>query len=233
MSVQGDNWAHDFTLICVPLIKVWQNPEAWPDEFTGSVTSQLNGGENSPKEQADEIDQSDDLTIIDKTDKVVDLAQEGKSDHSFPTEPGTKPKAKRDKSKAQDTPSSKPSSTDNVGGQFLDWVVAGLQDWSLDYNNPGARVHMVIEGVLLVSPGIFKDFAKQNKDVESWEAVQKRFLKLGLHDRSEGGLNVHKYHISGANNSATVMGILIRDIGLMFKTGSPSPNPHLSKASPP
>jgi hypothetical protein len=42
-SVQGDNWAHDFTLICIPLIKVWQNPEAWPDEFTGSVTSQLNG----------------------------------------------------------------------------------------------------------------------------------------------------------------------------------------------
>ena len=92
---------------------------------------------------------------------------------------------------------------------------------------------MVIDGVLLVSPGIFKDFAKQHKDVESWEDVQKRFLKLGLHDRSEGGLNIHKYRISGANNSATVMGILISDIGLFFKMGSPAPNPHLSKASSP
>ena len=233
MSVHGDNWAHNFTLICIPLIKVWQNPEAWPDEFTGSVTPQLNGGKNSPKEQADEIDQSDDLTIIDKTDKAVDLAQEGKSGHFFSTKPSAKPK-KQDKSTAQDdAPSNKHPPTDNVGGQFLDWVVAGLQDRSLDYNNPGARVHVVTEGALLVSPRIFKDFAKLHKDIESWEVVQKRFLKLGLHQRSEGGLNVHKYRISGANNSATVMGILIRDIGLMFKTGSPSPNPHLSKASPP
>lgn len=110
--------------------------------------------------------------------------------------------------------------------------MASLQDRSLDYNNPGARVHMVIEGVLLVSPGIFKDFAKQHKDVESWEAVQKRFLKLGLHQRTEGGLNVHQYRISGKNNSGTVMGILLKDSGLLFKTGSPSPNPHLCKDHP-
>ncbi|NOU21838.1 MAG: DNA-binding domain-containing protein [Methyloglobulus sp.] len=193
MSVQGDNWAHDFTLICIPLIKVWQNPETWPDEFTGSVTSQLNGGEEPSQEQSDGIDQSDDLTIIDKTEKVVDLAQEGKNGNSFTTKPSTKPKTKRDKSKAQDMPSGKPSSTDNVGVQFLDWVVIGLQDRSLNYNNPGARVHVVAEGVLLVSPGIFKDFAKQHIDIKSWETVQKRLLKLGLHERSEGGLNVHKY----------------------------------------
>jgi hypothetical protein len=49
-------------------------------------------------------------------------------------------------------------------------------------------VHVVAEGVLLVSPGIFQDFAKLHKDVDSWEAVQKKFLKLGLHERSEGGL---------------------------------------------
>ncbi len=233
MSVQGDNWTHDFTLICIPLIKVWQNPEAWPDEFTGSVTPQLNSGENSPKEQADEIDQSDDLTIIDKMGKVVDPAQQGKSSNSFTTETGTKPKAKRDKSTAQDTPSSKPSPTDNAGVQFLDWVVASLQERSLDYNNPGARVHVVAEGVLLVSPGIFKDFVKQHPDIESWETAQKKFLKLGLHEHSDGGLNVHKYLILGNNNSSTVMGILIKDIGLLFKAGSPTPNPHLSKASPP
>lgn len=229
MSVHGDNWVHDFTLICIPLIKVWQNPEAWPDEFTGSVTLQLNGGESSPQEQPDEIGESCGLTNMNQNDKKAEPDKQGKSGQSFTTETGSKTKAKRDKSKAQDMPSSKPSSTNNVGGQFLDWVVVGLQDRSLDYNNPGARVHVVAEGVLLVSPGIFKDFAKQHQDIESWGAVQKRFLKLGLHQRSEGGLNVHKYRISGKNNSGTVMGILLKDSDLLFKTGSPSLNPHVRK----
>ena len=45
MTVQGDGWSHDFTLICIPLIKIWQNPDAWPETFTGSVTAQPNDGE--------------------------------------------------------------------------------------------------------------------------------------------------------------------------------------------
>lgn len=90
---------------------------------------------------------------------------------------------------------------------------------------------MVAEGVLLVSPGIFKDFVKLHQEVESWEAVQKRFLKLGLHERSEGGLNVHRYRISGNNNSAPIMALVLKDVGILFKTGKPSANPHVVKVT--
>ncbi|NOS73019.1 MAG: DNA-binding domain-containing protein [Methyloglobulus sp.] len=41
-------------------------------------------------------------------------------------------------------------------------------------------------------------------------------MKLGLHQRTEGGLNVHKYRISGKNNSGTVMGVLLKDRQYQF-----------------
>ena len=69
---------------------------------------------------------------------------------------------------------------------------------------------MVNEGVLLVSPGIFKDFVKLHKDIDSWETVQKKFLKLALHERTEGGLNVHQYRVSGNNNNATIMALVLK-----------------------
>jgi hypothetical protein len=90
---------------------------------------------------------------------------------------------------------------------------------------------VVNEGVLLVSPGIFKDFVKLHKENGSWETVQKKFLKLGLHERTEGGLNVHQYRVSGNSNSATIMALVLKDVGLLFKGGTPSPNPHLVKVA--
>lgn len=82
---------------------------------------------------------------------------------------------------------------------------------------------MVAEGALLVSPGIVQDFAKQPKNVMSWETVPKKFLKLGLHEsvEVEGGLNVHKYLISGSNKSTTIMTLLIKDTGLLLPLPKP------------
>ena len=230
MTVQGDGWSHDFTLICIPLIKVWQNPEAWPEEFTGSVTARLNDGEATCTDNAfaddgglASSDLSNDLDNPNQQDKSrvnASPASDGEANPKRKEKPAVK--ANPDKQKPE-------VSSNHTADEFLAWVVAGLADRSLDYNNPGARVHVVREGVLLVSPGIFKDYVKLHKDIDSWETVQKKFLKLALHERTEGGLNVHQYRVSGNNNSAKIMALLLKDVRLLFKAGTPSPNPHVVK----
>jgi integrating conjugative element relaxase (TIGR03760 family) len=232
MTVQGDGWSHDFTLICIPLSKIWSNPDAWPEAFTGSVTAQLieTSETDDPNAFEDEgglatDDRLDDLDNPNQQYNTRVIAASTSDGEASPAKAKPAVKASPDKKSPE-------ASTKDTADAFLAWVIAGLADRSLDYNNPGARVHVVNEGALLVSPGIFKDYVKLHKDIGSWETVQKMFLKLGLHERTEGGLNVHQYRVTGNSNSATIMALVLKDVGLLFKAGTPSPNPHLSKLEP-
>ena len=131
---------------------------------------------------------------------------------------------------AEHSPSAPPP--DDPGEAFLSWLVDGIVSRRLDYNNPGARIHVVPEGVLLVSPGLFQDYVMAcDVSDEPWDKVQKRFLKLGFHERTANGMNVHRYAVTGQNRSTMINGILVRDVARIFKTGKPQPNPHLQRAS--
>lgn len=75
--------------------------------------------------------------------------------------------------------------------RFLAWVQDGVASGALPYNESKARVHFVPEGMLLVTPGIFKDYAAAHPDVieveptddaktpERWKVVQRDFQKSG------------------------------------------------------
>lgn len=75
--------------------------------------------------------------------------------------------------------------------RFLAWVQEGVASGELAYNESKARVHFVPEGMLLVTPGIFKDYASEHPDVieiestddgkepERWKIVQRDFQKSG------------------------------------------------------
>ena len=43
--------------------------------------------------------------------------------------------------------------------RFFAWIRQGIADGTLKYNAPEARIHFVEEGMLLVSPGTFRQFA--------------------------------------------------------------------------
>lgn len=116
----------------------------------------------------------------------------------------------------------------DAGRRFLGWLQSGLANRRLLVNSVQARVHVVPEGVLLVSPAIFRDFADQVADAGSWEHVQKRFLKLKLHAKRSDGTNVHRYLVIGERQQSAIKGILMPDTDLVFGSASrPAPNPHL------
>ncbi|WP_200176450.1 conjugal transfer nickase/helicase domain-containing protein [Ectothiorhodospira shaposhnikovii] len=120
------------------------------------------------------------------------------------------------------------------GQQFLQWLRQEVSARHLDVNTPNARIHVVSEGVLLVSPAVFKDYAARHPDHPGWEYVQKRFIKLKLHQKQTDGTNVHRYLVRGARRQSVVKGILLPNPRILFPHAEalPAANPHLH-ASPP
>ncbi len=119
---------------------------------------------------------------------------------------------------------------EDPGGACLEWIRRGVADGSLLVNTREARIHVVPEGVLLVSPGIFRDFASATG--HTWNAAQKRFQRLQLHKKSSDGTNIHRYVVRGERQTSRINGLLIRDVSVVFGPDwTPSPNDHLTPAA--
>ncbi|MDA3919741.1 MAG: DNA-binding domain-containing protein [Salinisphaera sp.] len=61
--------------------------------------------------------------------------------------------------------------SEDAGKRFLAWLTRGIHDGSMKINAPNARIHVLPEGLALVSPRIFRDF-----DTANWSHAQKRFF---------------------------------------------------------
>ncbi len=91
--------------------------------------------------QADKFEPNDEATVYQLTDDIIGDLQQDNS-HSLLSATDRQPKAKRNDTPALSVPNNQllDAKADNVRTQFLAWVVAGLQNRTLDCNNPGARV---------------------------------------------------------------------------------------------
>ena len=100
--------------------------------------------------------------------------------------------------------------------QFMAWLRQGLLDGTLPVNRPDALVHVVNEGLLLASPRIFREFARERAGPEpagdAAKRVQRDVLRAGWHLRAGGGVNMLCYEMTRAGRSPTrITGIVIRD----------------------
>ena len=82
--------------------------------------------------------------------------------------------------------------------RFMEWVRRGIADGTLTVNSSGALVHGVEEGLLLVSPGIFRAYVQhdgtgssEKRDVA--KRLQREVLRAGWHLRADGGVNLLGY----------------------------------------
>jgi len=97
----------------------------------------------------------------------------------------------------------------DLGQAFLAWLKQGLLNGKLPINTVHARVHRVREGVLLVSPGIFRDYGIAVQ--APWASIQKRFQKLRLHRKTPEGFNIWNYTVVGERRTRELKGILVED----------------------
>ena len=101
--------------------------------------------------------------------------------------------------------------------QFMAWLRQGMLDGRLSVNVPDALVHVVAEGLLLASPRIFREFAKQQVGVPESAAdeakrVQREVLREGWHLRADRGVNILCYERKRSDRGSTrINGIVIRE----------------------
>jgi hypothetical protein len=84
-----------------------------------------------------------------------------------------------------------------LAGQFMAWLRQGVLGGALPVNTPDALVYVVAEGLLLASPRIFREFAKQIGGSEplfdAARRVQREVLREGWHLRADRGLSIFCY----------------------------------------
>lgn len=102
-----------------------------------------------------------------------------------------------------------------IGEYFINWVKRSIRDKSLRINRADTPVHIVSEGVVLISPIIIKKFCikmgfdELTNNKATWKLVQARFHKLKLHIKTENHVNIHKFQILGSNKTSYMNGYLI------------------------
>ncbi|MDH0051321.1 MobH family relaxase [Comamonas terrigena] len=83
--------------------------------------------------------------------------------------------------------------------EFMEWVQQGLVQRTIKFNETGAAVHFVPQGMALVSPRIFRDFAAategEDKAHELGTKVQRDVIKSGWHLPATNRTNIIKYEI--------------------------------------
>jgi hypothetical protein len=111
----------------------------------------------------------------------------------------------------------------DLGQRFVEWLKVNIREGRIEINTARARVHVLTEGLALITPGIFRDFSPLH-----WERAQKRFQKLRLHAKTEKDTNVWTCQVSKERRTSTVKVMLIPDAESVLGIKIPEPNPVLT-----
>ena len=216
-TVSQEDFSYRLTLLRFPVAILYPNAATRPADFSGSVMV--------PEAPADESDQGKDHPAQPAASPVGDA-------------PSVTPAASGEAAtpNAADGPqTTKPAPTsDNLGRQFLGWLKAQADAGQLLYNLPEARIHRVAEGLFLVSPQIFRDFATAAlQRADRWQEAQKKFTKLRLHKQHPNKTNIWECRAEkpGGNHDGTaryLKGMLLPDVSLVFAGEPPKINPALN-----
>lgn len=231
-EVAGDGWVHSFTLLRFRATRIWPDPANRPEPFTGTVASA----------SASESHGSSNGHAMVVPPSVVTLP------HPAPMEATTNEKDATPVQVSDPMPPSvqanqeavpsgdSASALDNLGLAFLGWLTDGVSRGYIRVNQADARLHVVPEGLLLVSPAIFKDYARAIQQPKLWDRAQGAFCQLGLHRRAEDDGNILQYKVelpdgNHGGSAPTLKGIVITDPKHVL-TEDHNPNPVLHRVSP-
>lgn len=131
--------------------------------------------------------------------------------------------------------------------RFMAWLQQGLAGGAIAFNETGAMVHFAAEGMLLVSPRIFRHFAERFGEKgdgtpstlaagKVGTGIQREVIKAGWHELGPRKTNVHRYQVVRRGGQAgSSLSVMIIRAPQRFIEPVPPANPHLVKvnAEPP
>lgn len=221
-EVRLEGWSQRLTLLRFPVARLWPDPEARPQPTAGSVLP-LTGRDGSPGAAplppAAEADSNDGIT--DEEEKPIEA----------------QPPASREKTGCVGLERLRPEEgeptsmeealsagkEDDLGERFLRWLREGIEGRMLEINTPNARLHVLPEGLALVSPGLFRDF-----DPTRWKQVQKRFQRLKRHRKRADGTNIWNCWVAKSRKESVIRVFLLPGPEMVLDVSLPPPNPVVS-----
>lgn len=126
---------------------------------------------------------------------------------------------------------------------FMGWVQEGLASGRMRFNESGALVHFVPEGMLLVSPRIFREFAKVHGEdgkgtaaggeaAQQGKGIQRQLLRAAWHVQVDKGVNILTYRVvRGGRPISQLSGVVIEQPA-RFVNPVPPANPVLVRTAP-
>ena len=255
-TVAGDDWSHDLTLIRFPVSRVWATPECRPDEFRGTVSVHSHTGSTADDAKTEATSHATETSAAaegvtgsqvvndiggcegvtprsgteHKTQSINHASHTPQNDRepACPSHSDNAATAKGEQTLSAPTADSDSghSLPDDNGEAFLAWLRSELAEGHLAINEPYARVHVVDAGLLLLSPGIFRDFYQATG--RDWNNAQKRFLKMRLHQKNpRNDTNIHHYIAERDRHTGYLKGILVPDPEPILGAWRPEPNRYL------
>jgi integrating conjugative element relaxase (TIGR03760 family) len=239
-TVELGEWRQPLSLLRIPLPRLWTDPAARPAAAAGRII--LDAPDQPPPAKAavpqSPLASTPRPAAAEDTLPLPPLAAETEMG------PASNPSgAEQNSATASDAPAAAPapapapsitSTTDKstsplADNELIQWIIQGLTQGRLKINTVDARLHVTQEGLLLVSPGIFRDFA----GMDGWLAAQKRLVKHKVHLRTPDRTNIWTYRVIGERKSSALLkGILIPDPAEELGLRLPEPNPHLALVPP-
>jgi len=216
-TIELGDWRQRLTVMRVPLARLWTDPASRPPAVDGRAIPETGiAVEGEPG-----VSVAVPVQVASATDEPSrSFAETAEADAGDPIATSVH---------ADANPGDVASPTAPLEDDFLHWVSDGVRSGSLKVNTVDARVHVTQEGLLLVSPGIFRDYA----GVDGWAAAQKKLQKLKRHLKTPEGTNIWTYRVSGERkSSAQLKGLLFPNATVLFGLTLPEPNPHLALAKP-
>ena len=116
-----------------------------------------------------------------------------------------------------------PNDNIDIGQRFVEWLTQNIREERVEINTPRARLHVLPEGLAMITPGIFRDFSP-----EHWDRAQKRFQKLKLHTKTTRDTNIWTCQVAKDRKRSTVKVMLIPDSEKVLGVSIPAPNPAMT-----
>lgn len=125
----------------------------------------------------------------------------------------------------------------DLGRMFLNWLRINMLNKTIQMNCTEALVHTMEDCVLLLAPGIFKNFLQVHgvgkpDDIEiNHKKLAEKFrrLKVNIKTSTEPSINIHKVYVVGKNRATSIHGWKI-PLNLIYsdEAAIPKPNKYLS-----
>jgi len=231
-EVRIGDWAHRLTLLRLEASTVWPDPERRPAPLEGSVTPVAGSTEAEVPDSAHEHQTAETPST---TAPVGSDRQEVAPEVDFNDLPlpydlsaATTPnqaisapaEAIHPSTDAHPTTDDKAAEDGDPGLRFVAWLKENIASGRVEINTARARIHVVQEGLALISPGIFRDF-----DGACWDKAQKRFQKLKLHLKRPDGTNIWTCRVAKDRKQSRIKVMLIPEPEKILGVTLPPPNP--------